>query len=341
MQAPTWPSSFGPERGMIRSTWTERPTAVSSWRIVPEKNSVAVAELTMGLVLSLDRRLPDNVADARAGRWNKARYAQAEGLKGRTTGIIGLGNIGMEVLQRAKAFEVDVISWSRSLTLERTKGMGVGYRESPQAVARDASIVTLHVASTADMKNLADRSCFEALPDGAMFVNTTRAAVVDEGAQEWALDEKDVRAGIDVMEGESRSKQASFEHPLVDHPNLYISHHIGASTQQAQDATALEAARVILTFDEEGDVPNCVNLAEQTGATHQVTVRHRDEIGVLDGVLDEMSRAGWNIQEMSNRIFEGSTAAVASIRFNGPFDQDTVDRIDERNDVFAVSVNEL
>ena len=308
----------------------------------PGKNSVAVAELTMGLILSLDRQIPDNVADARDGRWNKKAYAQAEGLKGRTIGIVGLGNIGTAVMQRARAFDLNVIAWSRSLTPEvAEEKMGIGYREGPEAVARDASIVTLHVASTPETENLADRAFFEALPEGATFINTTRAAVVDEDALAWALDEKDLRAGIDVMEGEPASKQADFEHPLADHPNLYMTHHIGASTQQALDATAMEAARVVRTFDKEGDVPNCVNLAEQTKATHQITVRHRDQVGVLAGVLDEMRRANWNIQEMSNRIFEGSKAAVASIRFDGPFSKKVVNRIDESDDVFAVSVNKI
>lgn len=307
----------------------------------PGKNSVAVAELTMGLIVSLDRRLPDNVIDARAGRWNKKEYAQAQGLKGRTLGILGLGNIGMEVLHRAKAFDLDVIAWSRSLTPERAEALGIGHRESPEAVAADASIVTLHVASTPDTRHLADRSFFEALPEEALFVNTTRAAVVDEDALAWAMDEKEVRAALDVMEGEPSSKQADFDHPLADHPNLYMSHHIGASTQQALDATAMEAARVVTTFDEEGDVPNCVNLAEQTEASYQLTVRHKDQVGVLAGVLDEIRRANWNIQEMSNRIFEGGEAAVASIRFSGPFDETILDRIESSDDVFAVSVNEL
>ena len=308
----------------------------------PGKNSVAVAELTMGLILSLDRQIPDNVADARAGQWNKKAYAQAEGLKGRTIGIVGLGNIGTAVMQRARAFDLNVIAWSRSLTPEvAEEKMGIGYRDGPEAVARDASIVTLHVASTPETENLADRAFFEALPRGATFINTTRAAVMDEDALAWAMNEKDLQAGIDVMEGEPSSKQADFEHPLADHPNLYMTHHIGASTQQALDATAMEAARVIRTFDREGDVPNCVNLAKQTKATHQITVRHRDQVGVLAGVLDEMRRADWNIQEMSNRIFEGSKAAVASIRFDGPFSQEVVGRIDESDDVFAVSVNKV
>ena len=307
----------------------------------PGKNSVAVAELTMGLIVALDRRIPDNVIDARAGRWNKKTYAQAEGLKGRTLGIIGLGNIGTEVVHRAQAFDLDVIAWSRSLTPDVAEAQDIGYRSSPEAVAEDASIVTLHVASTPDTRNLADRDFFKALPDGALFVNTTRAAVVDEDALAWAMDEKDILAAIDVMEGEPASKQAEFEHPLADHPNLYMTHHIGASTQQALDATAMEAARVVRTFDEEGDVPNCVNLAAQTEASYQLTVRHKDKVGVLAGVLDEVRRANWNIQEMSNRIFEGGEAAVASIRFAGHYDEEAIARIEKQDDVFAVSANEL
>lgn len=307
----------------------------------PGKNSVAVAELTLGLVVALDRRIPDNVVDARAGRWNKQEYAQADGLKGRTLGIIGLGNIGTEVLHRARAFDHDVIAWSRSLTPNQAETLGVEYRSSPEAVATDASIVSLHVASTPETENLADRSFFEAMQEDAFFINTTRAAVVDEAALKWAMTEKNIRAAIDVMEGEPSSKRAEFEHPLADHPNLYMTHHIGASTQQALDATAAEAARVVCTFDEEGDVPNCVNLAVQTEASYQLTVRHVDQVGVLAGILDEIRRANWNIQEMSNRIFEGGKAAVASIRFAGAYDEDIIARIEDRDDVFAVSANEL
>jgi D-3-phosphoglycerate dehydrogenase len=307
----------------------------------PGKNSVAVAELTIGLVLSLDRRIPDNVADARSGRWNKKAYAQADGIKGKTLGIIGLGNIGEEVLRRARGFDVDIAAWSRSLTEERAAELGVTYCDTPTHLAGMADVVTLHVAATPDTKHLADRSFFEALPDGALFINTTRASVVDEEALAWALDEKDVRAALDVMEGEPAAKTGSFDHPLADHPRVYMTHHIGASTQQAQDATAAEAARVVTTFDATGDVPNCVNLALQTPARYQISVRHRDKVGVLARVLDAMRKAEWNIQEMENRIFEGAQAAVANIRFEGPFDEATLDAIESEDDVLAVSMIEL
>jgi D-3-phosphoglycerate dehydrogenase len=281
------------------------------------------------------------VADARAGQWNKKAYAQAEGLKGRTLGVVGLGNIGEAVATRALAFDMDVVAWSRSLTPKRAEELGIGYCESAVDVARSASVVSLHVASTPATKHLADRAFFEALPRGAIFINTTRAAVVDESALQWALDERDVRAGLDVVHGEPSEKQASFENDLAQHPNVYLTHHIGASTQQAQDATALEAARVANTFSETGDVPTCVNLATQSPATHQITVRHRDEVGVLAEVLDEMSQAEWNIQEMENEIFSGARAAVATMRFNGSVTDEVVERIEGQEKVLAVSVIEI
>ncbi len=308
----------------------------------PGKNSVAVAELVMGLVLALDRRIPDNVIDAREGRWNKKAYAQGDGLKGKTLGIIGMGNIGQAVAERAEAFEMRVVAWSRSLTDEKAFAYGVERRESIEAVAQEADVVTLHVASTPETKHLAGRAFFEAMKEGAYFINTTRAPVVDEEALRWAMDEKGVRAALDVMAGEPSEKQTdSFEHPLMGHPNCYMTHHIGASTQQAQDATAEEAARVVLTYDEEGSVPNCVNLARQTPATHQLTVRHRDKVGVLAGVLDEIRKANWNIQEMDNLIFEGAKAACANIRIDGEPGEDALARIAAQEDVLAVSVISL
>ena len=304
----------------------------------PGQNAVAVAELTMGLAVALDRRIPDNVIDARQGTWNKKAYAKADGLKGKSLGIVGLGNIGEAVAERALAFDMDVIAWSRSLTEEGAVARGLARAASPQAVARFADIVSVHVASTPETKHLADRSFFEEMSDGAFFINTSRAAVVDEDALRWALDEKNLCAALDLVSGEPSAKEADFQHPLAQHPRCYVTHHIGASTQQAQDATALEAARVIKTFGETGQVPNCVNLAAPSEGAHQLTVRHRDEVGVLASVMDEVRKAGWNVQEMENLIFAGGDAAVAHIRFDGDPQDETIEHIEAQRDVLAVSL---
>lgn len=307
----------------------------------PGKNAVAVAELTMGMLLALDRSLPDNVMDARRGTWNKARYAKAAGLKGRTLGVIGLGNIGKAVIARAKAFDMHVVAWSRSLTDAGARELGVLRVDSPIEVAARADAVTLHVASTPDTHKLANEAFFGAMKPGSFFINTTRAPVVDEEALTNAIRDKGIRAFLDVFSDEPSFKEGSFSHVLADNPDVYLSHHIGASTAEAQEAIAKEAARVITEYAAHGEVPNCINLATQSPATHQLTVRHHDRVGVLAAVLDTMRSAGWNIQEMENVIFDGAKAACAYIRFDGETDSAVVDRISEIEDVLAVSLNDL
>ncbi|GIV61274.1 MAG: hypothetical protein KatS3mg044_0140 [Rhodothermaceae bacterium] len=304
----------------------------------PGKNAAAVAELTLGLILALDRSIPDNVLDARNGVWNKAKYGKAAGVKGRTLGVIGTGNIGQEVIRRARAFDMNVIAWSRSLTDEKAAALGVRRMASPLDVAREADIVTLHVAATPETKHLADAAFFEAMKPGAFFINTTRSSVVDEEALRKALDEKGIRAGLDVMSNEPAVKEGTFSHPLAGHPNVYMTHHIGASTEQAQEAIAQEAVRVVNTYAETGEVPNCVNIADHSPATHQLTVRHLDKVGVLAAVLDEMRKAGWNVQEMQNLVFAGARAACAYITFDGEPNEATVERIAAHPDVLAVSL---
>lgn len=307
----------------------------------PGKNATAVAELTMGLILALDRQIPDNVSDARSGKWNKAAYSKARGLKGRTLGLVGLGNIGTEVAARARAFEMDVVAWSRSLTPSRAKNLGVTYCESPLEVAESADIVSIHVASTPDTRHLVDRDFLAAMRQGAFLINTTRSAVVDEAALMDVIDTKGLRVALDVFDGEPAAKQGDLEIPIATHPRVYLSHHIGASTDQAQEAIAMEAGRVLVSYRESGDVPNCVNIADQTPATHQITVRHLDKVGVLARVLNEMSKAGWNIQEMENLVFAGAVAACARIRFDGHPDAGAIDAISKLDDVLAATVIKL
>ncbi|AEN72636.1 Phosphoglycerate dehydrogenase [Rhodothermus marinus SG0.5JP17-172] len=304
----------------------------------PGKNAVAVAELTFGLILALDRFIPENVLDAREGRWNKAAYSKGRGLKGRTLGVIGLGHIGREVVRRAHAFEMPVVAWSRSLTDELARELGVARRNSPLEVAAEADIVTIHLAATPETRHLANRAFFEAMKPGAYFINTSRSSLVDEEALAWALEHRGIRAALDVMEGEPAVKSGSFAHPLAGHPQVYFTHHIGASTQQAQEAIADEVVRIIKTYLETGHAPNCVNLEVHSPATHLLTVRHLDKVGVLASVLDEVRRANWNVQEMENLIFAGARAACARIRFDGRPEEAVVQRIAALSDVLAVSL---
>jgi D-3-phosphoglycerate dehydrogenase len=279
----------------------------------PGKNSVAVAELALALILALDRRIADNVSELRAGRWNKKEFSKARGLLGRTLGLIGTGQIGQEVITRARAFGMRVVAWSRSLDEERATLLGVERMDDPLAVARESDVVSVHVALKPETRGLVGPDFFGAMKEGAYFVNTSRGEVVDQEALVRAMRERGIRAGLDVYAAEPTSAVAEFTDEIAREPNLYGTHHIGASTEQAQEAIAAETVRIIRTFKETGRVPNVVNLARQSPATHTLVVRHRDRPGVLASVLDRIRAESINVQEMENIIFEGSEAAVARI----------------------------
>ncbi len=304
----------------------------------PGKNAVAVAELAFGLILSLDRRIPDNVQAAREGKWDKGEFSKAEGLKGRTLGLIGMGSIGTEMVRRAHAFDMQVVAWSRSFTDAAAGDLGVRRAQSPMAVAEQADIISLHVASTADTRHLVDRDFVSSMRPGAFLINTARSTIVDEAAVTDGISEKGIWYATDVPSNEPADKRTSFEHPLAAEPHVYITHHIGASTEEASTAIGEEAIRVITTYADTGRVENCVNIADHSPATHLLTVRHRDRVGVLAGVLNEVRGAQWNVQEMENLIFADAEAACARIRFDGRPDTDTLGRIQKLDDVLAATI---
>ena len=282
----------------------------------PGKNSIAVAELAFALILALDRRIVDNVVTLRQGQWNKKEFSKARGLFGRTLGLIGLGKIGQEMIPRARAFGMPIVAWSRSLTAERAAELGVEYRESPKDVAAAADVVSVHLALNPQTRNSIGADLFSAMRPGAYFINTSRGEVVDQNALLDGIRNRGIRAGLDVFAVEPTSGVAEFTDPIGKEGNLYGTHHIGASTDQAQEAIAAETVRIVREYKETGKVPNVVNLARQTPATHRLVVRHVDRPGVLAGVLDAIKAEQINVQEMENIIFEGAAAAVARINLD-------------------------
>ncbi|MDX6576649.1 MAG: D-3-phosphoglycerate dehydrogenase / 2-oxoglutarate reductase [Blastocatellia bacterium] len=308
----------------------------------PGKNSIAVAELAFALILALDRRIPDAVIALRAGAWNKKEFSKARGLFGRKLGLVGLGKIGQEMIPRAKAFGMPVVAWSRSLTPERAVELGVERMETPLDVARAADIVSVHVALKLDTRMLMESEFFKAMRDGAYFINTSRGETVDQAALVEAIHAKGIRAGLDVFAIEPTSAVAEFVDPIANEPGVYGTHHIGASTDQAQEAIAAETVRIIQSFKETGQVPNVVNLAQRTPATHRLVVRHRDRPGVLAQVLEAIKAEHINVQEMENIVFEGAEAAVARINLDKAPSQTTLDRLRAGNeDIIELNVLEI
>ena len=316
-----------------------RAIAVSN---CPGKNAIAVAELTWGLILALDRRIVDQMNDLRAGVWNKSLYGKARGLAGRTLGVIGLGAIGLEVVGRAKAFGMPVVAWSRSLDEDRAAQLGVARADSIHALAAASDGVTVHCALTRETKGMLDAKFFAAMKPGAFFVNTSRGEVVDQPALEAAIVEKGLRAGLDVFAKEPSGGTGTFEDGIALLPGFIGTHHVGASTEQAQAAIAEETVRIVAAFASTGEVPNAVNLASRTPATHVLSVRHRDRVGILAHVFGVLRAAGINVEQTENVVFAGAEAACAHIQV-GRAPQEAVLEEIQRGcaDVLSISVRPL
>jgi D-3-phosphoglycerate dehydrogenase / 2-oxoglutarate reductase len=311
---------------------------------LPGRNAAAVAELTMGLLLAVDRRIVDGTVDLRSGRWNKSAYSAARGLLGSTMGILGLGSIGLEVAQRARAFGIDVRAVAkpdRSAEVEaRAEALHIGMAESLDQLLPSCDIVSLHLPSSPDTVGLVDRSFLGRMKRGSILLNTSRGELVDEDALLEALDDNDLRAGLDVYAGEPGAGSAEWSSRLAQHPRVVGTHHIGASTQQAKEAIAAGVVEIIDAFVQ-GETPNCVNLTPSRIGSATLTVRHLDRVGVLAHVLDRLSRDRLNVEHMQNRVFRGGDAAVATIDVAGPLSDDLLADLGALPDVFGVSATTI
>ncbi len=298
----------------------------------PGQNSIAVAELAIGLVLALDRRIPDEVALLRAGRWDKKGFSEARGLFGRTLALAGLGAIGREVAARGRALGMRVVGWSRSLGDEGAKALGIERAPDLLALAREADYLSLHLALAKETRGIVSREVLSALRPGAALVNTARAELVDQDALLELARSGRLRVGTDVFAGEPEKGQAEFHSELAKLPGVYGTHHVGASTEQAQDAIARETVRIVERFVRAGQVPNCVNVARKTPAKSRLVVRHYDKVGVLANVLGLIREAGINVEEVQNTIFEHAEAASCTIDVDEHPPAELVARIRGRTD---------
>ncbi|RME28552.1 MAG: hydroxyacid dehydrogenase [Deltaproteobacteria bacterium] len=304
----------------------------------PGRNARAVAELTMGHLVNLDRRIADNVASLRRHEWRKKEFGRARGLAGATLAILGFGHIGQQVARRALAFDMTVRAWSRSLTPEDAARAGVVYCATPLEACRGADALTVHLPLNDETRGLVGRELLDALHPGAYVVNTARGGIVDEKALVEAIRQRGLRAGLDVYADEPAATDDRFDSPIADIPEVYGTHHIGASTDEATHSVGDEVIAIVAGYRDSGTVRNCVNLAHQSPATHLLVVRHKDEVGALAVVLDALRLAGINVQEMENIIFTGAAAACARIQLDQAPPPSTIAALEAEPLVIATSV---
>lgn len=229
----------------------------------PGMNAVAVAELAMGHLISLDRRLPDQNAQLKAGHWNKKEFSKARGLKGRSLLLVGAGAIGREVMTRAQAFGMTVGVFDPQLTNAQAAELGVeridSAREALLAALPRFDAVSMHVPAVESTKGMCDAAFFGAMKDGALFVNTSRGAIVDEPALIDAVKAGKIRAGLDVYQSQPSEKDTQWAPGVASMDGIYCTHHCGASTDQAQLSVAEEVVRMVGLFKDDGTIVHCVN----------------------------------------------------------------------------------
>ncbi len=303
----------------------------------PGENTQAVAELVIGLMIAVDRRIVDAATELKNGKWNKKEYSKAPGLAGRTLGILGLGSIGKAVARAAHGLKMDVIAWSRSFSPEMEIDLGIGYVDSPQKLAEKSDVVSVHLAAAPETKQLCDENFFNRMKDGAMFINASRGDIVDSAALKRAIQEKSLRVALDVYENEPGSGQADFaDTELMQH--IIGTPHIGASTDQAAEAIATAVVRIVQNYKETGQPNNVVNIRPQLSDRPVMVVRHFNKVGVLAHVLSEIRNEGINVEDMGNTIFKGGAAAVATLKMDKDPSENLLTQLRNKENVVEVTL---
>lgn len=303
----------------------------------PGMNAVAVAELAVGLMIALDRYIPDNVSDFNKGVWNKDKYSKGKGLKGKTLGLIGVGNIGKEVAKRALAFEMNVYGKD----ISRIEGVQIKDFSEMDQLLPLCDVVSIHLPATPQTKGLFNKQMFGYMKDGAYLINTSRQDIIVEDDLLEAIKEKNIRYACDVFKGEPEAKSGEVSSKLQNNPNIYVTHHIGASTEQAQDAVAEETINIIKHFVHSGVIDHWVNRAKVTDAHYQLVVKHYDKPGVLASVLDVIRNGNINIEEIENIIFEGGIAACCTLKLQTAATAEMLKQIKDNSDVISISHVEI
>jgi D-3-phosphoglycerate dehydrogenase len=234
------------------SAATERGIVVVN---TPSGNNVTTAEHAIALLVSLARHIPQATASMKAGKWEKTAFTGTE-LSNRTLGVLGLGNIGRVVAQLAQGLGMRVIAYDPHLPDEIAAKLDIELLALDELFTR-ADAITVHVPKTKETTGLLNAAAFAKCKRGVLVVNAARGGIIDEAALLAALDSGQVGgAGLDVFEQEPPGS----DHPLVQHPKVICTPHLGASTEQAQLNVAIQVAEQVRDYLLDGEIRNGVNV---------------------------------------------------------------------------------
>ncbi len=280
------------------------PAATAAGIVVmntPFGNSVTTAEHAIAMMLSLARQIPQANESTHAGKWEKSRFMGTE-LTGKTLGVLGCGNIGSIVANRAQGLKMRVIAYDPFLSEDRAREMGVE-KVNLDTLLQRADIVTIHVPLTDETRNIVSAEAIAKMRPGARLVNCARGGLVDEDALKEALDSGHLAgAALDVF-----AEEPAKEHPLFGHEKLIATPHLGASTMEAQEKVALQVAEQMSDYLLTGAVTNAINMPSISAEEAPILkpfVTLTQQLGLFVGQLCESPIRGVQIE------YEGDVAAM-------------------------------
>ncbi len=279
----------------------------------PGANAVAVAELTLGMMLGMARFIPRADGLMHAGKWEK-KSLQGTELRGKTLGVIGLGKIGMEVARRAKAFGMEIVGHDPFVSASVAKEQGIRMGKLDDVYAA-ADYITLHVGLTPQTTGMINADSIKTMKKGVRIVNCARGELINEAALAHALKQGQVGgAALDVFQEEPLRNS-----PLTALDNVILTPHIGGSTQEAQEAVGVQVAQQVKEYLKSGVIQNAVNVpsvSHEEYAEMQPYVVLAERLGsflaqVSDGMLEEISLrysghiAEWKTELIRNAAIKG------------------------------------
>jgi len=220
----------------------------------PDGNTISACEHTLAMIMSMARWIPQAHGDLKQRQWNRKKYVGVE-LNEKTLGIIGLGRIGIEVSKRAKAFQMNIIAFDPFVTKEQAQKNGIELK-ALEEVLKQADFLTIHTPLTKDTKYIINEDQFKGMKKGVRIVNCARGGIIREEALIKALDDGIVEAAaIDVFENEP-----SLDSPLLSHPRVITTPHLGASTKEAQLNVAVDVAKEVYHYLTNVPYKNAINM---------------------------------------------------------------------------------
>jgi D-3-phosphoglycerate dehydrogenase len=308
----------------------------------PYKDAIAIAELTIGLLVALDRRLVENVESLREHIRADTLKVDALGLAGRKLGTLGFGPVEREIVKRARAFEMHVLASSPKLTPELAAEHHVEFCAWPRELARESDAVTVYAAAQDADKVLVDAEFLRNMRAGASFVYVGHPAALDQAALLAVARERGLRVACDIsapqLPGSDTGRITSRLQAL---PGGIGTCRLADRTQQVRDATSKEVVRIIREFLIAGEVVNCLNLSEHSPATWQLVLRLRDEPGVLAAIVEVVRADGINIEDITSRLFTGARAVWCKIALDERPSNDALSAIRLTTGVLHLDVRAL